>query len=41
MSSWFFNGRSDRGGEHGDGKEGSEIAGGRVRVEITRPHVYR
>ena len=30
---------SDEGGENGDGKEGSEISGGRERVETAWPLV--
>ena len=32
-------GRSDEGGENGDGKDGSEISEGGERVEITWPLV--
>ena len=45
MAPWLFNiyicGWSEEGGEDGDGKEESEIHGGRERVEIAWPLVCR
>ena len=37
----MYNGRSDEGGENGDGEEGSNISREGKRVKITWPHVYR